>query len=213
MRRAAALAGGAAALWVAVASPAAHLDHALLTAHMMQHMLLMLVAAPLILLGATPRLGRWWPHPAFCWVAGAAAVIAWHVPSAFERALLSRAWHHVEQASFLIAGILFWRPVIAKPAPWLIPLYLFLATLPCDALGAFLVFCDHLVYAQYRHNHGAFHLSPLQDQELAGAMMWVMATFAYMIPALVITTRLVAGAAAGARRATTGCTLRGTTNS
>jgi len=160
---------------------------------MVQHLLLMLVAAPLILLGATPRLMRWCPHPAFCWVTGTVTVIAWHIPAAFEYALLSPAWHDFEQATFLVSGILFWWPVLATPATWLVPLYLFLATLPCDALGAFLVFCDHLVYVQYRHTHGAFHLSPLQDQALAGAMMWVIVTFAYMIPALVITTNLVAG--------------------
>jgi len=194
MTRAAAFTGGAAGLWVAVASPAAHLDHSLLTAHMVQHLLLMLVAAPLILIGAaTPRLMRWCPHPVFCWVTGTVTVIAWHVPSAFEYALLSPAWHNFEQASFLVSGILFWRPVITTPATWLVPLYLFLATLPCDVLGAFLVFCDHVVYAHYRHTHGAFYLSALQDQTLAGAMMWVTVTFAYMIPALVITTHLVAG--------------------
>jgi hypothetical protein len=116
-----------------------------------------------------------------------------HVPAVFEQALLSPAWQGFEQASFLISGILFWLPVITTPATWLVPLYLFLASLPCDTLGAFLVFCDHVVYPQYRHAHGAFNLSPLQDQALAGATMWVMATFAYMIAALVITTRLLAG--------------------
>jgi putative membrane protein len=193
MKRATAFAVGALSLWVAVASPVGRLDHSLLTAHMAQHLVLMLVAAPLILLGTRPRLGRWWPHPAFCWAAGAVTVIAWHVPAAFEHALQSPVWHVVEQASFLISGILFWRPVIVRPATWLVPLYLFLAALPCDALGAFLVFCGHLVYPQYRRMHAAFDLSPLQDQELAGALMWVIATFAYMIPALAITTHLLAG--------------------
>jgi cytochrome c oxidase assembly factor CtaG len=190
---------GAAAVWIAVASPAAHLDHSLLTAHMVQHLLLMLVAAPLILVGIAPKLGRWRPHAALCWAAGTVTVIAWHVPAVFERALASPVWHGVEQASFLIAGMLFWLPVVASPATWLVPVYLFLATLPCDALGAFLAFCDHVVYAQYRHMHGAVHLSPMQDQQLAGAVMWVVATFAYMVPALVIMTRLVAGFDAGTR--------------
>lgn len=192
-KRAAAFAGGTAALWVALASPAAHLDHHWLTAHMAQHLLLTLVAAPLILIGASPRLVRWCPHPALCWLTGTATIIAWHVPAVFEQALLSPAWHGFEQASFLISGILFWQPVITAPATWLVPLYLFLAALPCDTLGAFLVFCDHVVYPQYRHARGAFYLSPLQDQALAGATMWVVATFAYMMAALVITTRLVSG--------------------
>lgn len=199
MRHAAAFAGGAAALWVAVASPAAHLDHSLLTAHMVQHLLLMLVAAPLILTGVSPRLVCWRPHPAICWLTGTATVIAWHVPAVFQQALVSPAWHGLEQASFLISGILFWQPVIITPATWLIPVYLFLAALPCDTLAAFLVFCNHVVYAQYRHTH-VFRLSPLQDQELAGAMMWVLVTFAYMIPALVITTHLLSGIDTSVRR-------------
>jgi putative membrane protein len=72
-----------------------------------------------------------------------------------------------------------------------IPIYLFLATLPCDALSAFLAFCDHVVYRHYLSGGGVFALSPLDDQALAGAMMWVTVTFAYLIPALVVTTRLL----------------------
>ena len=75
------------------------------------------------------------------------------------------------------------------------PVYLFLATLPCDALSAFLVFCGHVVYRPYLagdDDHGMFGLSPLEDQALAGALMWVTVTFVYLIPALVLTARLLA---------------------
>jgi putative membrane protein len=184
---------GLAALWIAVASPVAHLDHHLLTAHMAQHLMLMLVAAPLLLFGARSLALRWRPHPAFCWLAGTVTVIVWHVPAVFELALRSRFWHGFAQATFLIAGLLFWRPVI-QPVPgiltgWLVPLYLFFATLPCDALSAFLTFCGHVVYRPYTSGH--FGLSPLEDQALAGAFMWVTVTFAYLIPALVVTARLL----------------------
>src|SRR5947209_11793468 len=129
--RLAAFLGGVAAAWIAVASPAAHLDHHLLTAHMAKHLLLMLVAAPLILLGGpvivlmhvVPQvwirgasrlhsLGSVCSHPVFCWLAGTVTVIVWHVPAAFELALGSPWWHNVEQASFYVAGSLFWWPVI-----------------------------------------------------------------------------------------------------
>jgi cytochrome c oxidase assembly factor CtaG len=74
-----------------------------------------------------------------------------------------------------------------------VPVYLFLATLPCDALSAFLVFCGHVVYRPYLSgDHAMFGLSPLEDQALAGALMWVTVTFAYLIPALVLTARLLA---------------------
>ncbi len=186
------LTGGIAALLLVVASPAAHLDHHLLTAHMAQHLILMLVAAPLILLGARPAT---LPQPplAVCWFAGSFAVIFWHIPAIFELALESHFWHGFEQASFLIAGILFWRPVIDSSG-WSAPIYLFLATLPCDALSAFLAFCGHVVYRPYLSGHaGMFGLSPLDDQALAGALMWVAVTFAYLIPALILTARLVSG--------------------
>jgi len=76
----------------------------------------------------------------------------------------------------------------------MLPLYLFLATLPCDALSAFLAFCGHVVYRQYLSGHGGmFGLSPLEDQALAGAIMWVTVTLAYLIPALVVTAQLLSG--------------------
>ena len=224
--RLAAFAGGLIALWVAVSSPLAELDEQLLTAHMAQHLLLMTMAAPLILLGAPSitllhalprrfvrdmlgplirwrpfhRLGRICTRPAFCWLAASGVVIGWHVPAAFDLALRSHHWHEIEHASFFAAGLFFWWPVIrpwpsvAESQRWSIPLYLFLATLPCDALSAFLAFCDHVVYRPYLSAEGAFHLSPLQDQALAGALMWVTVTFAYLIPALVVTVQILSGA-------------------
>jgi putative membrane protein len=190
IQRVAALTGGIVVILLVTASPIAHLDHHLLTAHMAQHLLLMLVAAPLILLGA--RRGTL-PQPllAICWFAGNATVIFWHIPAIFELALQSHFWHNVEQTSFVIAGIMFWRPVIDSSG-WSAPVYLFLATLPCDALSAFLAFCGHVVYKPYLSPHAAmFGLSPLDDQALAGSLMWVAVTFVYLIPALVLTSRLV----------------------
>ena len=199
--RMAACSGGLAAVWIAVASPVAHLDHQLLTAHMVQHLLLMVVAAPFITAGACSatllrRLRQ--PHPAICWLAGSVTVVVWHLPAVFEMTLQSPYWHHLEHGTFLAGGILFWWPVIkpmrlgVSPGSWL-PLYLFLATLPCDALGAFLTFYDHLVYPAYSPAHAVFGITPLEDQALAGALMWVAATFAYMLPALVLTAQLISG--------------------
>jgi putative membrane protein len=191
-RRILSFTSGIATLLLVVASPVAHLDHHLLTAHMAQHLILMLVAAPLILLGARPAT---LPQPplAICWFAGSLTVIFWHIPAIFELALESHFWHGLEQASFVIAGIMFWRPVIGSSG-WFAPIYLFLATLPCDALSAFLAFCGRVVYRPYVSGHaGMFGLSPLDDQALAGALMWITVTFAYLIPALVLTGRLVSG--------------------
>src|ERR1700678_959382 len=211
MWRLAAWIAGLFVLWIALGSPLAALDHHLLTAHMAQHLLLMTVAAPLILLAAVNRRRAFKGiviHPALCWLAGTATVIAWHIPSLFELGMRSAQWHAFEQVTFLAAGLLFWWPVI-QPWPsvvrmprWGVPLYLFLATLPCDALSAFLTFCDRVVYPHYLSAHPLFspHLvspnrifdiSPLADQEYAGALMWVWVTFAYLAPAVLITIQML----------------------
>jgi putative membrane protein len=185
---------GLAVVWITAGSKLAHLDHHLLTAHMVMHLLIMTVAAPLILFGSRSILPRWRPQLTLCWLAGTLTVLFWHVPTIFELALRTYVWHGFEHASFFVAGIVFWWPVF-QPAPysrWSVPVYLFLATLPCDALSAFLVFCGHVVYRPYLSvGSGPFGLSPLDDQALAGALMWVTVTFAYLIPALLLTARLL----------------------
>src|SRR5277367_4843550 len=219
MWRLAAFMGGLLLIWTAAGSPLAGLDHYFLTAHMAEHLLVMTVCAPLILLGAPvlvltyalpgdfvepllqrptlQKFGRRLTHPLVCWLAATAAVIGWHVPALFELGMRSALWHGVQQVSFLFAGLLFWWPVV-RPWPtldrgphWGIPLYLFLATLPCDALSASLTFCARVVYPHYLPAHGAFDISPLRDQECAGALMWVWVTFAYLLPAAAVTIQIL----------------------
>src|ERR1700675_16129 len=133
--RAAAFIAGLFSVWIALGSPLAALDHQLLTVHMMKHLLLMTVGAPLILLGAPampllcglpkwfmrrgktpPFLGHFLSNSVFCWLAGTAAVIAWHIPTLFQLGLSSNTWHIVEEVCFLSAGLLFWRPIIRTRA-------------------------------------------------------------------------------------------------
>jgi putative membrane protein len=150
------------------------------------------------------RLGKVLNHPVFCWLIAMAVLVGWHMPRAFELAMQSESWHAIECLSFFAAGLLFWTPVIrpwpmkARRAQWTIPLYLFLATLPCDALSAFLTFCGRVIYPHYLHLHQerllnvpALHFSALQDQEAAGALMWVFVTFAYLIPAVIVTIQIL----------------------
>jgi len=190
---------------------------------MVQHLLLMTIAPALILTGAPvmpmlhgmpPRfvqsvLGpvfRWPPvqwagrvlsQPAVCWFAATAALVGWHIPAVFNVALQSEGWHIVEHTSFLVAGLLFWWPVV-QPWPsvpiwprWTILLYLFLATLPCDILSAYLTFCDRVVYPAYVNTPRLFGLSALKDQECAGALMWACITIFFLIPAAELTLRLL----------------------
>ena len=222
--RLAAFLSGLILVWLAVGSPLATLDHQLLTVHMLKHLLLMTVAAPLILAGAPmftmvcglPRffvqtypplgslLSRWLEryvrHPVLCWLAGTVAVIGWHVPGVFQLGIRSFGMHILEGLSFLVAGLLFWWPIVQSPpraarSPrWSMPLYLFLASLPCDVLSAFLVFCNRLVYPFYLSRTRQFNVLPFADQECAGALMWVWVTFAYLIPAVAITMQLLSPA-------------------
>jgi putative membrane protein len=221
--RLAAFFSGLLSLWIAIGSPLSAFDDVSLSAHMVQHLLLMTVTPPLLLLG-TPSipllrglpqwivrgavgpflrwslvkgLGRFLTHPAICWVAATVALLGWHVPAAFELALRSDSWHEVEHISFLSTSLLFWWPAV-QPFPsgttwprWSIPLYLFFATLPGGALGAFLTFCDRVLYPSYAAAPRLFGISPLEDQVIAGALMWVFGTFVYTVPAVVITFQLL----------------------
>jgi putative membrane protein len=208
-------------IWVAVASPIAAFDQAMLTVHMVQHLLLMTLAPPLIWLGTPvipllqglprqlvkvirPLFRRTMVRPggalaqlAFWWLASTLALVGWHIPAAFTLGLQSGAWHVVEHASFLGTGLLFWWPVV-QPWPsvsrwpdFSIILYLFLATLPCDILSGFLVFCDRVVYPVYFSASPPFGLSALEDQQCAGALMWTFVTIVYLVAGTILTVRLL----------------------
>jgi len=212
-------------IWIAVASPLASGDAHLLTVHMLQHLLLMSLAPPLIWLGEPVRpllwglprrvgetgavallqrrpirrLGTVLGHPAVCWLAATAALVGWHLPAALALGMQSPTWHAIEHASFLVAGLLFWWPVV-QPWPaasneprWWIVLYLFLATLPCDVLSGFLVFSERVAYPVYLSTHRHSSLSVLDDQQYAGALMWTAVTIIYLVAGVIVTTRLLLG--------------------
>jgi putative membrane protein len=209
-------------IWLAIASPLSALDHEMLTAHMVQHLLLMTFAAPLILLGAPVKtliygmphrlvevmgrpfqstgLRQVWSaltNPVICWLGAASTLVAWHIPTIFVLGLQSQVWHGIEQASFLASGLLFWWPVVR---PWRsgskwpelsLLVYLFLATLPCDILSGFLVFCERVVYPVYFSSSQPFGLSALEDQQCAGALMWTCVTVVYLIAGAIVTACLL----------------------
>jgi cytochrome c oxidase assembly factor CtaG len=134
--------GGLLAFWLALASPVEALSGFLLSAHMIQHLLLMSVAPPLLLLGAPllpllrglprefahdgigpflnwqplRRLGRFLTYPPVCWLLMVASLCGWHLPVLFDLALRSPGWHKVEHACFFGASLLFWWPVV-RPYP------------------------------------------------------------------------------------------------
>jgi putative membrane protein len=132
---------GLASLWVAIGSPLEALADELLSAHMIEHLILMSVVPPLILLGlpvapllrglpialrkwiagpllrneALRQFGQWLVHPAVAWLAMNVDLLAWHVPSAYDFALEHEGWHDFEHICFLFTSLLFWWCVIR---PW-----------------------------------------------------------------------------------------------
>lgn len=212
---------GLVALWFAWSARLSRLTHALLTAHMVQHLLLVLVAAPLLLIGS-PLLvvaastthdehkplrvpGPSWlgsaarrlTHPV---VAGASMVVVtlgWHMPAVFALAMRSPTWHQVENLTFVGSGLLFWWPVIL-PWPstprwprWTIPLYLLGFDMPVSVLSAYLAFCGHVVYPAYLHAPRRFAISPLDDQVAAAMLMWIGMMVVFLAVAAVVVVRLL----------------------
>jgi cytochrome c oxidase assembly factor CtaG len=213
---------GLASLQIALSSPIDAFDAFFLTDHMSQHLLLMMVVPPLILLGnpAIPLLRglprtvrraigmairskplRWLlrvrTHPALCWIAFAFTMIGWHLPRPYDLVLRASGWHEIEHLTFLLTSTLFWWPVI-QPWPsrahwprWSMILYLLLADVVNSVLSAFLVFSGRVLYPYYLGMPRLNGLSVANDQVLAGAVMWVVGSIAFIIPGVAIALKLL----------------------
>lgn len=172
---------------LALLSPIATYAEALLAVHMVQHLLLVLVAAPL-LVAAVPRVPR--VHPVLAWTAFAAAGWVVHFSPLFDLALRNPAAHAFEHLLFLGSGLLFWAPVMAPgdgglsyPARLL---YLALA-MPQNTFLALAVFsADHPLYRSYVRLGRTWGPSPLADQRLAGGIMWVAGDVTLLVAVLVV---------------------------
>ncbi len=189
-----------------------------LTAHMLQHMTLMMITPPLILLGSplvplvrglpvfaarefagpflnwsvAKRVGSTVTHPVFALVLMGVTMFAWHTPVLYELALHSEVWHQIEHACFLVTSLIFWWPVI-QPLPskatwprWAMVPYLLIADLQNTVLSAILAFSDRVLYPSYSAAPRLFRFSALEDQVAAGAIMWVVGSLAFVVPAIVI---------------------------
>ena len=190
------------------------LSNLLLTAHMTQHLVLMAVAPPLILLGAPivpmlrglPRrlvrdaLGPFlaWPalrrfahrltHPGVGLFGMTTAMWGWHVPGPYQLALQVPFWHDVEHVTFVAGSLLFWWSVV-RPWPftphwsaWSIPPMLLLADVLNTAIAATLTFSGRVLYPVYEQVPRLGGLSALDDQVLAGVVMWVPGSLVFLDP-------------------------------
>ncbi|MFL5731701.1 MAG: cytochrome c oxidase assembly protein [Chloroflexia bacterium] len=201
---------GVLVLLLALASPL-HLlgEHYLFSAHMTQHLLLVLVVPPLLLLG-TPawlfrKLLRWAParraeailgHPFVAWTLLTVAIFAWHVPALFNATLENEPLHIFEHLVFLVTGTIFWWPVMSplkdrqRLGTGAAMFYLFAAGVSNCILGIILTFSSPGLYPAYVsptdpygilvHIRYDWGLSPTIDQQLGGMIMWVPGCLAYI---------------------------------
>lgn len=215
---ASAFVGGMAALVFALCSPLDTLSAALFSAHMVQHETMMLVAAPLLVLGrplgvwiwalpsnARRRVGRAVRAPTFArawrrltaplagWILHAAALWGWHAPAMFEAALADSWMHTLQHASFLLTALIFWWTVFgdgaSRQSGGHAMLSVFTTMVHTSALGALISLAPGLWYPSYVEPTSALGIDPLHDQQAGGLIMWVPASVVYLIGGLAIAAR------------------------
>jgi putative membrane protein len=215
LRQAACFGGGWLALTLALASPLDAAGSLSFAAHMVQHELLMIVAAPLMVLGRPLAVWLWalpaawrqgsgalthvqalhigWQgltRPLNAWLLHFAALWLWHAPLLFQAALVHQGWHALQHASFLFPALLFWWSVLGKSgqptARGVALAYLFTTMLHTGALGALFALSATVWYPAYGTGAAEFGLSALEDQQLGGLIMWVPGGLAYLIAALLL---------------------------
>jgi putative membrane protein len=199
-----AYAAGLLSLWIALLSPLERLSGVLFSAHMGQHEILMLIAAPLVIMGrplyaaawALPDGGRraatalverplfraaWHglTHPVVVLVLHGAALWIWHIPGLFEHALAHEQVHAVQHLSFFVTAALFWWALIngryGRVGYGAAVFFVFATAMHSGLLGAMLTFSQQLWYPTHEARTRAAGGDPLGDQQLAGLLMWIPA--------------------------------------
>lgn len=214
-RRDACLVAAGAALAVALASPLDALAGSLASAHMVQHLLLVLVVAPLLVLAAPtatvlrgvpagargalhrarrrldlgPRRVRAWTPPVAVLLAQGGVLWFWHAAGPYDAAVRHDLVHQLEHVTYLVTAVLLWRVVVGSRAAGRVEggaavLVLFAASVQSAFLALLLTFARGPWYSAYAATTEAFGLGHLEDQRLAGVLMWVPAGAVYVVVAL-----------------------------
>ncbi len=213
-RRVAAWVGGLVVLAIALCSSVDVYSQVLFSVHMVQHMLLVFVVAPLLCLGAPvtlllrvatheqrarlilPALHsrplRALTHPVVDWILFTTVMWVTHFSPLFELALENGWVHILEHALFLGAGFLFWWPVVGAdpgPQPLSYPVRLgyVMLQMPQNAfLGLTLFTADHVLYPYYASLGLSWLPDPVADQQLGGGLMWVAGDLLFLVPVLLV---------------------------
>lgn len=207
LHQAAAFFTGSVVLLVALVSPVDALGETQLTMHMIQHLLLMLAAAPLMAYGLTKAAlafslpnpirkeavtrkpwrtglhvaGRALTQPAVAWSLHAAAVILWHLPLLYQAAVDNDTIHAAQHLSFFLTGLLFWWVYFfGRMGFFAGGLYIFTTATYNGLIGAFLTLSGELAYPIYAGRANIWGLTALEDQQLAGVIMWVPPSAIYL---------------------------------
>ncbi|MBW3632955.1 MAG: cytochrome c oxidase assembly protein [Chloroflexi bacterium] len=192
---------GAVVLFIALGPPLDDWsDHYLLLAHMVQHLLLIMLAAPLLLYGTpgwvlepltrnrvTNTIGYWLTRPVIAYAVANTVFVLWHVPMFYDMALRSQPVHVFEHVTMLATALLAWWPTLGPLPRWprlalpLHSLYYFAMTLPGTAVGAFITFADPGLYVPYDTAQRIFGIDLATDQQAAGLLMWVALGTIYLL--------------------------------
>jgi len=200
---------GLACLAVALMSGIERYDTELFAAHMVQHLLIVFGAAPAIVLAApitlllrvaSPEVRNRWilpvlrsvpvkvvAHPLVAWLLFTAVMWGSHVSPLFDAALEDPLVHDLEHGLYLASALLFWMPVVGRdPSPWRLPYparigYLFLQMPLNSLLGVAILFADQVLYPHYVTTGRLWPPSPLEDQQLAGAIMWGLGDLGFLV--------------------------------
>jgi putative membrane protein len=211
----ASFAGGLMALAVALISPLASLSDVLFSAHMTQHEILMLVAAPLLVFGhpllamlwavPAPRraavaqvvrgpivlpIWHWLTSPLTVFLLHGVALWIWHIPSLFEWALHSESVHALQHISFVLTAALFWWGMVhgryGRAGYGVGVLYVFMTALHSTLLGALLTIAPSTWYRSYDAIAAQRRIDALADQQLAGLVMWIPSGVIFIVIGLAL---------------------------
>lgn len=214
------------ALIVALVSPLDSMGNQLFSAHMIQHEILMLIAAPLIVLGrplavftwalpakwrsfaARPLQSRPWrmfwrglTAPLTAWGVHALVLWVWHAPWLFQLSVRDEPLHVAQHFAFFVSALLFWGALLKRRASAPGALYLLTTMIHTGVLGALLTFAPVVLYPIYVETAPHWGLTALEDQQLGGLVMWVPAGFILLFAGIALIWRVLLEPSSGKQTA------------